>query len=138
MDTIARLGSFLPQSGYNYVKVWLSQPNGQLADMNPFNDTTIFSVYGCNLPMNGTYTVGGPGADFSNPSEALKVANYCGINGPVRFVLDSGLYYDLAVSGSIPGSDSINTITFTSLNRNNVIMKGMTNVITLTNTSFNF
>jgi hypothetical protein len=103
--------------------------------MNPGNDTVTLSVYGCDMPLHGTFTIGGTGADFASLSEAIQVANFCSVDGPVTFVIQDGEYYDLTIGGIIPGSDSINTITFKAINRENVILKGMTNVITLTNTS---
>ena len=48
-DTI-NIGSFLPQSKDNTIKVWLSNPNGKGTDMNTLNDSITDFIYGCTAP----------------------------------------------------------------------------------------
>jgi len=130
-DTI-NIGSFLPQSENNTIKVWLSNPNGKNVDMDTENDTIIASVYGCMTPLSGTYTIGSPTADYTSINEAMQIAYFCGISDPVTFVLEPGLYPEMQLKGVVPGSDSVNTITFTSNNRDSVIFTGFSEIITLT------
>ncbi len=132
MSDTVDLGSFLPQSENNDIKVWLSAPNNQVSDMNTDNDTIVDFIYGCNMPLSGTYSVGTQTSDFMTPDEAMQVANFCGINSPVTFVLAPRVYPELSLKGIVPGSDSVNTITFTSNHRDSTIFKGMDEIVTLT------
>lgn len=133
-DTVY-LGTFLPVNGNNYVKVWISNPNGQATDMNVLNDTVEMSTYGCVAPLSGNYTIGGTGADFLTISEAISIMSYCGLGGPVVFKLASGTYYDMAFTGTYPGTDSVKTVTFTSAadNADSVIFTGITYGLSITN-----
>ena len=62
----------------------------------------------------------------------MQIAYFCGISAPVTFVLEPRIYPELPLKGIVPGSDSVNTITFTSNNRDSVIFKGLSEIITLT------
>ncbi|MDD2286291.1 MAG: right-handed parallel beta-helix repeat-containing protein, partial [Paludibacter sp.] len=132
---IVNLGNFIPVGEYNHITIWLTNPNGQSADMNPLNDTLNLSTYGCLAPLSGTYTIGGQNADFASISEANTIIGFCGINGPVVFELAPGLYSNVSFTGTYLGADSINTVTFTSASgkADSVIFNGMPNGISISN-----
>ena len=70
--------SIYPISGNNTFKIWVSNPNNTIDD-NPYNDTIVFQFYGCDSLYNGTYTVGGVNADFTNIDDAFNHMNICGL-----------------------------------------------------------
>lgn len=91
-------------AGMHYrVKIWADSPNAS-ASINKLTDTIdfIFS-YG----LNGTYTVGGNGADFATPAAALASLNQNGRCGPVTFKIRNGVYDGrLELDSALDGSDS--------------------------------
>ena len=107
------LGSIYPISGNNTFKIWVSNPNNTIDD-NPYNDTIVFQFYGCDSLYNGTYTVGGVNADFTNIDDAFNHMNICGLGGPVKLVLASGNYAPLLLTKQVKGASNVNTVTFTS------------------------
>ena len=67
--------------------------------------------------LNGTYVIGTSlGADFVSFSGAIVKMITCGISGPVVFEVEDGTYNEQLVLPPIPGSSSINTITFRGQN----------------------
>nr|MDA3891905.1 hypothetical protein [Salinivirgaceae bacterium] len=82
------------------LRVWLSDPNGELDD-NPQNNELQTNIYGS---LNGTYTIGGTSPDFINFTEAVTVLNTAGIVGPVDFLVRDGYYDEQIVIGKINGS----------------------------------
>lgn len=92
------------------LKVWTSNPNNT-ADTINVNDTLTI-VYAASL--NGTYTIGSTGADFSSIQAAVTALNNFGVCGPVVFHLDDGTYNESIEIGDINGVSSVNTITFKS------------------------
>lgn len=73
----------------------------------PYNFMT-----GCVNTLNGTYTVGGVGADFADIAAAVLELNTCGISGPVTFNVAAGTYTGAISIGQITGSSATNTVTF--------------------------
>jgi hypothetical protein len=96
--------------GANTVQAWTSAPNGG-TDQVPANDSLAVSVYACN-PLNGTYTIGGVGADFPQVSDATFALMNCGVSGPVVMHIQPGLYFDHIELGEIPGVSAAHTVTF--------------------------
>jgi hypothetical protein len=93
----------------NYLKVYTSLPNG-VTDGNRIDDTVSVKYY---YVLNGTYTVGGTGADFISLTDARDALQQRGVAGPVTFMLNPGTYTgQLIISGQIAGASAINTITF--------------------------
>ncbi len=108
-----KLGHFVPAPGNNDIVVYTSLPNG-VADQAPQNDTIKTSTYGCDSLMIGTYTIGANG-HFSTIDEAMIRLKYCGVSGPVTLALFPGVYIEnIIFEDTIRGTDSINTVTFTS------------------------
>ena len=114
-NTTVALDTVVINSGSNNVKVWVSNPNAT-TDPNPMNDTTIFSIFGCDSLLHGTYTVGGASADFNTLTAAVTSMMNCGINGPTTFMLNNGIYNEaISLIGTIPGASTTNLVTFTSV-----------------------
>jgi gliding motility-associated-like protein len=106
------IGSFNFLAGNIYsLEVSASSPNG-ISDCNELNDAVI--VGDLATPLCGTYTIGGPGADFNTVSGAASVLGRAGIACPVTFLIRDGVYYDLLVIEPILGSSVQNTVTFRS------------------------
>ena len=100
--------NFQPGSNYN-IKVWTSSPNSQ-TDCNNYNDTSILNDLA--TPLCGSYTIGGTAPDFPNFEEAITVLNNAGVSCPVVFLVRDGTYYEQIEIVSVPGANSINTVTF--------------------------
>ncbi len=100
-------------AGSHTIKAWSLLPNDS-TDQNHANDTTVTSFYACNNILNGTYTLGGGGADFATFTDALISLENCGISGPVVFNVNAGTYNEQLNIPQISGTSSTNTITFQS------------------------
>ena len=118
-STAISLGSVFVTPGYvNNIKIWISNPNSS-TDPNPSNDTISYSIFGCDTALRGIYTIGNNGADFGSIKEAMLSLTYCGMSGPITFMLQSGSYNDIIkLSSGISGLSASNTITFTSVANN--------------------
>ena len=110
------IGNFIPQVGTNTIKIWTDSPNNQL-DENTLNDTISMVFTACDSLLNGIYTVG-TGGVFATMSALMTAVNNCGIGGPVTIKLLPGKYSEMLFTNTIPGTDSIKTITFTSYHNN--------------------
>ena len=112
-------------AGSNDLRIWISNPNGSV-DLNNDNDTLQYNIYGCDTLLNGQYTIGVSGADYVSFQDALQAMIRCGINGPVTFRVNDGVYNEnLYINTAlILGSNSQNTISFVSTSGNaaNVIL----------------
>lgn len=94
--------------------LWTFLPNGQ-PDAYPEHDTLRLHCYRCTDALQGTYTVGGPAADFPTLEAAVRRVYSCGMQGAVRFLLQSGTYTSpLCLQGGIPGSSPLHTLTISS------------------------
>jgi len=93
------------------LKVWTTNANGNGPDVNTSNDTLYRSL--CT-GISGTFSIGGPTANYPTIAAAVQVLNQCGVTGPVTFNINPGTYYGSYVLGSIPGANSANQITFAS------------------------
>ncbi len=133
-DTIL-LGTFPAISNWNKVTVYTHSPNGQ-NDEFAYNDTLIANVYACDTALNGTYTIG-TAKNYVTVADAVAAFMHCGINGPVRFLIDPGTYTENIVIDSIRGSSINNTITFTSStgNAHDVSISAYPTAVQLTNAS---
>ena len=87
-------------------------PNGY-SDERPENDTIFMDFEACDSVLAGTYTLG-TGGNFTDLNSLLSLINNCGIGGPVVIEMLPGRYDAMEFDGHIPGTDSVNTITFTS------------------------
>ncbi|MEI6694847.1 MAG: GEVED domain-containing protein [Bacteroidota bacterium] len=99
--------------GAHTLKVWTDFPNDSV-DQNVANDTAFSSFFACIGPLSGTYTVGGASANFLNLNDALVGITQCGINGPVTFNINPGIYSEQISIPEIIGASDVNTITFKS------------------------
>jgi hypothetical protein len=97
--------------GPHEIMAWTENPNDS-TDQNVANDTAFVAFYACTSPLAGTYTVGGPGADYETFADVLTALNNCGINAPVVFLVNDGIYNEQLTFEHIFGVSSINTITF--------------------------
>jgi hypothetical protein len=104
------IGTYTFVQGINYnLKFWTSNPNLQ-SDANPINDTLLVNNF--RTALNGTYTVGGAGADFADFTTLALYLNNAGVCGPVIFnVATSTIFNEQVKFNDIPGSSSTNTIT---------------------------
>ncbi|MFC2101003.1 T9SS type A sorting domain-containing protein [Bacteroidota bacterium] len=100
---------FLP--GQVSVKAWTSNPNNQ-NDQFHNNDTAVTTAIVCAGQLNGTYTIGGSNADFSNFTTALDAMSNCGINGPVTFTVAAGTYNEQLSLTPVANASPISKITF--------------------------
>jgi PKD repeat protein len=100
------------------LKVWTAMPNGNV-DSNPADDT-LQTIVGQGL--NGVYTVGGNTADFENISVAVKALENNGMCGPVKMLINAGIYNEKLVLGAIGGLSSVNTLEFAGAGRNKTIV----------------
>jgi hypothetical protein len=95
--------------------VYTSWPNS-LQDEYTANDTLKVKLY---TPLTGTYTLGGPGADFETFGDAAYALRTAGISGAVTFMINPGTYTEqLTLTGPVAGSSPVNTITFDGVDNN--------------------
>ncbi|MGL4599879.1 MAG: right-handed parallel beta-helix repeat-containing protein [Bacteroidia bacterium] len=81
------IGTYTFASGTTYaLRLWTSNPNA-LTDQNLLNDTLNLTV--C-VGLNGTYTIGGVGADYPTISAAVSALVCGGAAGPVTMRLNAG------------------------------------------------
>ncbi|MBP5396593.1 MAG: T9SS type A sorting domain-containing protein [Bacteroidales bacterium] len=106
------LGSFMPKSGNHQITAYLTNIN-PLNDTFLADDTAQATTYTCDRRMAGTYTVGGINANFSNPAEAIKALQTCGISAPVTLMLASATQFSggIRITSKVPGSNAKNIIT---------------------------
>ena len=64
--------------------------------------------------LNGTYTIGGIGSNYSTITEAVTDLNNLGVGGPVVFVINTGTYDEQITIGEYSGSSCENTVVFKS------------------------
>ena len=100
-------------SGTYTLKFWTSAPNGN-TDGNAANDTLQISNF--KTSFSGNYTIGGTGADFNTPVDAVTALNTYGVCGPTVFDINPGTYSGRITINNIQGASAVNTITFRSLN----------------------
>ncbi len=108
------VGSINLSPGTHLVEVWTQNPNGNF-DYNSANDAMIKTIFACTGPLSGSYSVGGSNANYNTMDEAVAALHHCGVSGPVIFQIDSGTYTGQWHFDDISGTNSINTVTFTSL-----------------------
>ena len=101
------IGSYNFPPGISEICAWTSMPN-MMADSSTGNDTTCFSV--CT-PLSGVYTLGGPGADFADFTEAGSLLSSCGIDSHVVINVNPGVYMENLILDHVPGTDTGATIT---------------------------
>ena len=132
------IGNFYPQAGYNSILIYTSLPNGKQDNLLA-NDTLLFETYGCDSGYSGTYTVGLIGANFTSIDAAVEALSYCGVYGPTTIAIKPGTYLGNIIIPAIPGTNTTNTVTFTSYTQDStsVVLQGnlATGVIILDNTN---
>ena len=96
------LGTFAPDSNVaNNLTVWID--NALPYDSIPDDDTLSFDFFTCTYFLNGTYTIGGVGADFTTVSAAVEHLMNCGVSGPTTFLINNGTYNEsVNMVGAIP------------------------------------
>jgi hypothetical protein len=102
-------GNQINISAIHNIVVYTSAPNS-LVDLNRDNDTLKTQIL---LPLNGTYTIGGVTANFTDPAQAAVALKAAGVTGPVVFNINPGTYNgQVLVEGPITGLNDTNTVTF--------------------------
>lgn len=112
------IGSIVLSPGSHILKVWTELPNDS-ADQNLVNDTILFPFYHCDQSLNGTYTLGGVGANFQTLQEVENKFNNCGISGPVTILINPGVYDgNIEINNQIVGINNGYSITIKSVTNN--------------------
>ena len=111
IDTVV-VGNHIALRDSNYIKVWLISRNG-VSNLDRRTDDTIrYDGYACDSALSGTYTLGGPGADFPTVKFMKERFYRCGFDGPVTINMNAGTYTGFDFDDQYPGLSSTNTITF--------------------------
>lgn len=119
-ETSINLGSFPFTLGVpRTIRVWTSLPNG-VVDTLPNNDTSQRTI---TAALNGTYTIGGLGADFPTFTAAANALSQGGVCGPVTLLVNPGTYTEQVTFGNIPGLSATNTLTINGINKTNRILE---------------
>ncbi len=106
------IGTYTFAAGNTYnLRFWTTNPNG-VPDNNTLNDTLNLQV--C-VGLNGTYTVGGVGADFPTINAAVAQLVCGGAAGPVTIRLNPGQgpFNEQVIIPAIPGTNTTRTVRFT-------------------------
>lgn len=123
-DTIV-VGNHIALRDSNYIKVWLVSRNGVTNLDRRTDDTISYDGYGCDSALSGTYTLGGPNADFPTVRYMKERFHRCGLDGPVTINMNAGTYTGFNFDDQYPGLSSTNTITFQAapgVNRSEVVI----------------
>lgn len=102
---------------YNRIRVWISSVNGNVDDY-PQNDTIITSQIICSSPLAGVYSTGCDTCYFDRIQASALTLKNCGVSGPVKIAIESGIYYDQVVVDSIPFASATDSIVWTSASGN--------------------
>ncbi|MBO4655999.1 MAG: T9SS type A sorting domain-containing protein [Bacteroidales bacterium] len=133
-DTIV-VGTHVALRDSNFIRVWLISRNNVTNLDRRTDDTISYNGYGCDSSLSGTYTLGGPNADFPTVKFMKERFHRCGFGGPVIINMNAGEYtgfdFDNHYSGTeydyqYPGLDSNNTLTFQAapgVSRSEVVIK---------------
>lgn len=112
-SAVVHLGNRTFLAGHTHsMAVWTSNPNG-VSDTANLNDTLIALM---KPSLQGAYTIGGTGADYTSLSDAVSDLNTVGICGPVVFDIRPGTYVEQIDLLKIPGASAINTVIFRAEN----------------------
>ncbi len=95
------------------IKAWSGNPNAT-TDISPDDDTS--SVTNVYAGLEGTYSIGSSGSDFSNFSTAVTQLNFGGVLNAVTFTVKPGNYYEQITIKQFPGASCAVPVVFTSLN----------------------
>ena len=113
-DTVT-IDSMVFASGSHNLKSWTSMPNNTVDTVN-HEDTSSVTFGAC---MSGTYTIGdttgGANYSFTSFQDALNTLKLSTVCGDVTFKVASGTYNEQLEITPLPGVDSNNTVTFTSM-----------------------
>jgi len=113
-ETVNLGSTFITYNSQAKIKVWIDSINNNLS-INPSNDTLV--VDGYHTSLNGVFRIGGsPVADFFDIKDAINALSDFGVCGPVVFNIEDGIYYGQYYMQAIEGVNSVNTVTFQSLN----------------------
>jgi len=82
--------------------------------ISTFSALILVISLSAQTPLNGTYSLGVATSDFLTFNEAVTALNNFGVNGPVVFDVQPGIYYENIILTNIQGTSGINTITFQS------------------------
>lgn len=134
-DTVITLQNFAFAANTSYViRAWTESPEG-MPDGFPADDTLTVTL---KASLNGSFTVGGVGANYPTLVALVDDLNTIGICGPVDVLVNPGTYAGKVAIRNIAGSSSVNTITIRGTNKNTCILTDSVADATLsvTNTSF--
>ena len=123
-DTVV-VGNHIALRDSNYIRVWLTSRNGVTNLVRRTDDTISYDGYGCDSALSGSYTLGGPTADFPTVRYMKERFYRCGFDGPVTINMNAGTYTGFDFDDQYPGLSSTNTITFQAapgVNRSAVII----------------
>lgn len=106
-------GNQVTLGGTNNIVVYVSDPNSS-PDADRTNDTIKVNFI---QPLNGTYTIGGSGANFASFNAAVSALYSSGMSGPVVFQVNPGTYTEqVALTLPVTGISATNTVTFDGVN----------------------
>lgn len=112
------LGTFSIVGGQlNTIKVLTLLPNG-FTDQFELNDSLANSEFAA--PLNGFYTVGGTGSDFSTITAAVNFLNEYGVCGPTVLNIVPGIYLGKYELNSVQGLSEVNTLLIQSANQDSM------------------
>jgi hypothetical protein len=100
------------------IVVYTSNPNFG-TDLNKDNDTLKLEML---APMSGSYTIGGPGANFASVVNAVAALKKAGVSGAVTFTVNPGTYAGQISLNSVSGVSATNTITFVGVDKATTIV----------------
>ena len=124
-DTIV-VGNHVALRDSNKIKVWIISRNNVSPLVDFADDTIYYDGYACDSALSGTYTLGGPNADFPTVRFMKERFHRCGLDGPVTINMNAGTYTGFDFDDQYPGLSEVNTITFQAapgVSRNAVVIQ---------------
>jgi photosystem II stability/assembly factor-like uncharacterized protein len=107
------IGNMIPGITPETIVAWIDSVNHG-TDIVQRNDSVSFS--GMAGGLSGTFTIGGTTPDYATLNAAVNDLKAKGVCGPVLFRIRAGTYNEQLLIKGIKGSDSANTVIFTSEN----------------------
>ena len=126
------LPTFIPDTGVNNIKVYITSVNGAGLDSVRTNDTVSVTFTACSK-IHGTYVVGsGAGADFANLTAFYNQIADCMVDGDIELQFQSGTYTTLDVTSAVTDAMGGHHLTINSVAKDSSAVKFTTSSVVLT------
>ena len=107
IDTVTIANNHIFKGGVTDLEIWVELNNDTISS----NDSTSTQLL---VSMSGAYTINSTNGDYQDFSSAISELSTVGVCAPVFINADSGTYSGRFTVYQIPGTSTLNTVTFQS------------------------